>query len=513
MAPTRLTADEIISQGNVRGFVQYGKPAPGNDPSYYGIKDQYFFVSGVENPVRGVDPIYMPDPTRRKRYRQVGMMVDPPDIGTYTLALAQRHLAVPRALTSVNCEITTILSVGNCKNPSDLNRGYEDYLYILSQGLVTDRSPGDMMSRDSDDPLMTELTISTSDQYAVGPLFFGETAAAEVNANVIDGAYGYPNDCLTCQLGNERIYTLSLPVGSSPSFQAEVNYSVDGGATWAVSNITGLGVVAQPSAIDVVGEFLVVLVNSTGAYYYAELDADTGVPGTWAAVTGGFVASAGPNDLVVISPTEVYICGDAGYIYRLESVGAPVTVLSAGSATAQPLYRIHSDGTTIVAVGGVGAVIVSSNQGATWAAAQATVTTFTLRAISVRDDKLWFVGSGAGEGYTSYTLNGGKSWSRFTIAGTAPAQINDIVFATPNVGYIAYDIAGPQGMLAYTVDGGASWVTGRARQANNLPVFDRANRVLIPNGESGINANYLTIVGLGGDGSDGIIIPGAANIV
>jgi hypothetical protein len=44
-------------------------------------------------------------------------------------------------------------------------------------------------------------------------------------------------------------------------------------------------------------------------------------------------------------------------------------------------------------------------------------------------------------------------------------------------------------------------------------VFDRANRVLIPNGESGINANYLTIVGLGGDGSDGIIIPGAANIV
>lgn len=514
MASKDLTVDKVVTQNHVRGFVQYGKPQPGNAPQFYGIANQYFFAQGIENPVRGsITPINWPSPQRLKSWDTVGQQVDPPDAGTYTLMLAMKHLAVPRAMVAVTCELSTILTVGRCKNPSDLNRGYDDFLYFLSQGLVSDNSHGDLMSSDSDDPNFSTLTVTTSDQYAAGPLYFGETAAAEVNANVIDVAYGYPNDCIGCQDGNERIYTLSLPVGASPSFQAEVNYSVDGGLTWALSNITGLGVVAQPSAIDVVGEFLVVLVNSANAYYYAELDPDTGAPGTWTAVTTGFVTAGKPNDLVVFSPTEVYICADAGYLYKLETVGAPVQVLSAGSATTQPLYRIHGDGTNIVAVGGVGAVVYSSNQGQTWALAQALPTNFSLRAISVRDSKLWFVGSGVGEAKVWYTANGGKSWSQIAIAGTAPTQINDIMFATAHIGYIAYDIAGPQGVIAYTVDGGNSWVTGQRRQATNLPVFDRANRLAVPNGVSGINANFLAVAGLAGDGSDGIILVGAANIL
>lgn len=514
MAPVKLTANEVITQLNVRGFVQWGRPGPGVEAAYYGIKDQYFFVTGVENPVSGgITPINVPDPMRQKRWKQIGRSIDPPDIGSYTAGFLQRHGAVPRVLGDVGCPVTMILSAGKCKNPSDLNRGYESYLYFLSEGEVTDRSPGDLMSQDSDDPLMTELTINTSDQYAAGPLFFGEVAGAEINASVVDIAYGYPQDCAGCQYGNERIYALSLPQGASPSFQAEVNYSVDGGATWAVSTITGLGVVAQPSAIDVVGEYLVVLVSATGAYYYAELDVDTGAPGTWTAVTTGFNAAGGPNDLYVASPTEVYICGNGGYIYKLEVVGAPVVAVSAGTATTQPLFRIHGDGADlIVAVGGIGAVVSSANQGQSWALAAVLPTNYSLRAISVRDSTLWFVGSGVGQSKLYYTLNAGKSWVEFTVPAT-PTQINDIIFATPNIGYIAYDIAGPQGGIAYTVDGGNSWVTGKARQANNLPVFDRALRIAIPNGESGTNANYVAVGGLAGDGSDGIIIIGAANIV
>lgn len=514
MASKDLTVDKVVTQNHVRGFVQYGPPQPGNAPQFYGIANQYFFAQGIENPVRGsITPINWPTPQRYKDYSTVGQQIDPPDAGTYTLMLAMKHLAVPRAMVNVSCELTTILTVGRCKNPSDLNRGYDDFLYFLAQGLVSDNSQGDMMASDSDNPNFSTLTITTSDQYAAGPLYFGETAAAEINANVTDIAYGYPQNCQGCQDGNERIYALSQPVGSSPSFQAEVNYSVDAGATWNVSTITGLGVVAQPSAIDVVGEFLVVLVNSTNTYYYAELDVDTGAPGSWTAVTGGFVTAGKPNDMVVVSPTEVYIAADAGYIYKLETVGAPVAVLSAGSVTTQPLYRIHSDGTTIVAVGGVGAVVYSGNQGATWALAAVLPTNFSLRAISVRNEKLWFTASGVGEAKIYYTTNGGKSWTQITIAGTAPAQVNDIVFATAHIGYIAYDVAGPQGVIAYTVDGGNSWITGKQRQATTLPTFDRANRLAVPNGVSGVNANFLAVAGLAGDGSDGIILVGAANIV
>ena len=71
--PSKLTADEVLTQQHVRGFVTYGRPRPGNQAKYYGVQgSQYFFVGGVSNPVQGgISPINVPDPYRRKAYRIV----------------------------------------------------------------------------------------------------------------------------------------------------------------------------------------------------------------------------------------------------------------------------------------------------------------------------------------------------------------------------------------------------------------------------------------------------------
>jgi len=510
-----LTKDVVLTQQHIRGFIQYGGAAPTNEAQYYGARNQYFFVSGVENPVKGsISPINAPDPYRRKRYERIGRSVDAPDFGTYTLSVAEKHGTVPRVMTDVGCPITVYLTAGRCKNPSDLNRGYESWVYVLSSGEVTDRSVGDMFAMDSDDALMTELTLSTYSQYPVGPLFLGEQAATTVNANVVDVVYAPPNDCAGCQIGNERIYAISNPIGGSPATQAEVIYSVDGGA-WTEVNITGLGATVAPNAIEIVGEYLVVLSRAAGAHYYARIDPDTGIPGTWATVTSGYNASGGPNDLYVVSPSEIYIVGQGGYIYRATDITAGVTVVSAAGTTSQHLQRIHGTGETLVAVGNFGNVLFSAD-GMIWATTTQYPTSQTLLALSVKSEKIWWVG--AGNGNLWYTVTSGKTWVQVPIPSAT--QVNDIVFATEEVGYVAYDTAGPQGNLLCTIDGGNTWAAATpasvpARIGSSIPVFDRVNRIGVPGvaTESGIAANFLTIAGLAADGSDGVIYVANANLL
>lgn len=510
----KLTADKVLTQNHIRGFIQYGGAGPLNVAEYYGIRGQYFFVDSIENPVRGgITPINAPDPLRRKRYERIGRQIDPPDFGSFSLKVALKHGTVPRVLADMGSPITLYLPAGRCKAPSDINRGYESWTYVMG-GEVTDRSPGDMLMMDSDEALMVDVTITTAVQYPIGPLFLGEQAASTVNANVVDAVYAPPNDCIGYQVGNERIYAITNAIGGSPTVQAEVVYSTNGGTTWTEVNITGLGALVNPSAIDIVGEYLVVLSRTAGAHYYAALDPDTGVPGTWSTVTSGYNASGGPNDLFVQSPTEVYIVGQGGYIYRMTDPTQGVTAVVSGSITTQNLQRVHGIGETLVAVGNLGTVLYSAD-GLVWATATQFPTSQTLFAVSARDDKTWWVGAGNGGAW--YTTTAGKTWTALTVPSAT--QINDIVFATDEVGYIAYDTTGPQGNLFTTIDGGNTWAAATpsqvpARIGSTWPTFDRINRVAVPvYGEAATAANYLALAGLAGDGSDGVIYVAAANFL
>ena len=123
-------------------------------------------------------------------------------------------------------------------------------------------------------------------------------------------------DCGACGPGDDgtkRLYAVTKSSGAaSPGTPAEIVYIVDGGATFSQQNITGLGGTVDPTGIELVGNYLVVLDTAGNGYWFAEINTLTGVPGTWTQVTSGFVASKQPTDMYVAGSSEVYFSANGG---------------------------------------------------------------------------------------------------------------------------------------------------------------------------------------------------------
>lgn len=506
----KLTADEIVTQKHKRAFIQWGGPKPGNPVAYAGQDAQYMAIDGVTVPESGgVDPIWVPDPNRQGRYRLVGRTISPPDLASATLMIRERHGLIPRQLLNQPCSFNFYEVTGPCRDLSDFIRGWSDYILIYSLAIVTEKDLGTRTAWDSDDAIEDSLSITLADVYPVGSITFSQEASTDVDLEVVDIVYGGGVNCGNCGAENDGtrwIYAVTKSSGGgSPGLPGEVVYSVDGGVSWNQIEVDGMSDTEDPVAIEVVGNYLVVV--GLDAYYYAELDLDTGAPGTFTAVTTGFVAAGSPTDVYVLSSREVWFCGDGGYIYKSTDITAGVSVWLDGSDYTEDLKRISGSDETIVAVGALGQVLYTINRGASWTAAVSTPANTTLQALAVRSDKHWWVGGTDGRVY--YTLTGGKTWTEKGFSGAGVGQVYEIVFATEEVGYISRSDATPTAVILATYNGGEDWSSSAPRIAS-LPVFDRANRIAIPKTDAGIAANNIAIAGLAGDGSDGLILLGIA---
>jgi hypothetical protein len=506
---SKLTADEIVQMQHVRGFLQFGEPGPENELEYYGKSGQYFFVESLSAPESGsINPIQMPDPSRRRAWRLVGREYTPPDLSTYNLILYEKHGRVPRALGRIGCEFNLFLSVGRCKEPSNFDTGWQDYLHVLEGGVVSDKDHGNRTSQTDDTPATSTLTVTLADEYAVGPLSFGPQAATNVATEVIDGTYGLPDACDGCNNGIDRRYLLVKADGGSPAAAPKVVYKTEY-ADWTDLAITGIGVAATVSAIEFMGNYLIVLSPSEDAYYYTEVNDVTGVPGpTWVKVTAGFVGAGTPNDIYVLSPAEAIIVGDAGYIYRLTSLGSEVQLVDAGSATSDNLNRVDGVDEVVVAVGANGACIQSTNGGLSFAPVT-TGLADDVTALEVVTATRYWIGTDAGEVWESKTS--GQIWVERTF-GVTLAAVHDIVFVTRSVGFIAATTAGPQAIVFATQNGGRTWHSGGSRLPNlRTIVHDRYNRIIVPMTDaSQTNVNNVMLVGLDGGGTDGIALSAQA---
>lgn len=506
------TAEELGTQKHHRTFVQFGGPRPGNPAKYAGQDAQYISITGVSNPESGgVDPILVHDPNRVGRLRRVASSISAPDAPGATFTFREKHGGIARQLLS-GCRFNAYEVVGKCADLSDLQRGWSNYVLIYEDAMITDKDLGDRVTFDSDDAIENALTVVLSAIYPIGALSFGEVAASEVSREVVDVAY-MPGDLCTaeCDWGTNRIYAVATTSGSgSPGLPAEVIYTVDGGQTWRQTNIDGFGATETAYAIDVVGQYVVVI--GAGAYYFAEVNLKTGVPGAFTKVTTGFVTNKAPKDLFVANAREVYFVGDGGYIYKTTDITAGVTVLNAGVATTGNLSRIRGNGETIVAVGAAGVVVKSANRGVTWGQVTSNPEVgAVVQAVDVMDENRFWVGTSTGNLY--YTANGGETWVPKDLPGSNAGAIYDINFPTQSVGYVSWSDASPTARLYNTFDGGEDWGYG-AQRILNWPTFDRANRIATPaTFDAGWASNYVAIAGLAGDGTDGILIVGAASIL
>ena len=394
-------------------------------------------------------------------------------------------------------------------------KGVTDYLLVYSLGQIGGKNLGDRVTMDTDEAVGDELDVNFSDIYPVGPLGFGDNAQTLVDREVLDVVYAPRAICGNCgpeNDGSQWIYAVTRSSGGSPGLPAEVVYTTNGGQTWNQTTITGIGAAEDPAGIRFVGNRLVVFTPTAGAatlggYYWADIDTDTGVPGTWTKVTSGFVAGGEPRDMFVLSPREVFFAGDAGYIYKSTDITSGVTAINAGVATTQDLLRIRGVEDVMVAVGGAGVVVRSINRGATWAATTVAPTTSLLQAVEVFDQRRIWVGSI--NGYIWYTLDGGKTWTRKGFSGEGTGQVFDLLFVTEEIGYMLHANATPTARIFFTIDGGANWYNVCWRVVG-WPTFNYAKRIAAPvSGDSAVNVNNVAVAGITST-NDGVLLLGIA---
>lgn len=507
--------NENITQNFIRAFTQRGGPSPANVLRYAGANEQYLMVGDISRPDRGgITAINVNDPYARTLFRRTGVTIDAPDIPNNSITFRQLPNGVPWYRFRLNCPINVYESEGLCNDPSDPLNGWAT-LNILSQGLSSDKTYAGRTPFDGSDISTAEVAFSwMGDVYTVGGIALGELAATDVTTEVVDIVYGNKVECSDCgppNDGTQWVYALQQTAGGSSAVLGKVLYSVDAGATWASSAITGLGVGVLVTAIDVVGQYLVVVAKTENAYYVAPINQLTGVPGTWTKVTTGFVSSKTPNDLYVESSQRVYFVGDGGYIYVSTNILAGVSVLSAGNIATTNLNRIHGNGPTVIAVGATNTILRSDDRGAHWRATTTTPTA-SFSAVAVNSPLLYYVGSTAGGVY--YTNDGGETWTTLTMPGTAPAAIQDINFPSAECGIIAATVTGPTAILYQTTFGGVTWgANNTSRLPGTLPVFARANRLAYPRvPDVMIAANNLAVAGWAGNFTDGVIYLGASPV-
>lgn len=513
------SGDEIVKTSHKRNFMQYGGARPNNTVAFAGQNGQYLMIGGVGNPeTGGVDPIRVQDPRRPGKFRVVGRSISPADLASATLTLKERHGAIPRQLLKTNCQFNAYEVSGRCRDLSDWNGGWEDYVLIYAGGIVGDKDYGDRSPWEDDVAIEDALTVSLTDIYPIGSLAFGDNGTAQVDREVLDVVYGSNFQCGECgppDDGTQRIYAVTKASGAgSPGLPGEVVYSIDGGRTWLEATITGIGINENAIAIEVVGDKLVVVsrdASAAGGYYWAQLSI-IGVPGAFTKVTTGFVAGKYPNDIYAASPREVYFAADGGYIYKATDITAGVAVLNAGAATTDHLTRIQGLDETIVAVGASMAIVKSTNRGLTFGTTTtAPAALGNATAVAVLAPLRQWVGTSSGRLF--YTLNGGETWVEQTFSGSGSGVVRDIVFATDEVGFISHDTAVPTARVFATWNGGADW-TNAAPRILNLPVFNRATRLAVPqNVDSGVAANNLAVGGLSGGGTDGVLLLGIAAVL
>lgn len=512
--PTQQT-NEILTQNFIRAFTQRGGPSPSNPLLFAGLDEQYLMVGDISRPDRGsISPINVNDPRVRGLFKQVGVTIEAPDIPSSSVTFKQRYGGVPWYKFRLNCPINVYEAEGLCGDPADPINGWQT-LNILSRGLSSDKTYQGRTPFDGSDESLAEVQFSwLGDVYSVGGIVLGETAAVDVTTEVVDIVYGSNalcSDCGPANDGTKWVYALQQTAGGSSAVNGKVLYSVDSGATWTASAITGLGVGVLVTAIEIVGQYLIVVAKSENAYYVAQINQMTGAPGTWTKVTAGFVATKTPNDIYVESPSRVYFVADGGYIYVSTDILAGVSVLSAAGATTNNLNRIHGAGGTLLAVGASNTILKSTNRGQTWAATVGSVTG-TLQAVAVVGALTYYVGTAAGG--VSVTENGGATWTSLTLPGSALAAVHDIVFATSEVGYIAATRSGPTATVFGTVFGGRGWSEAGTSRFPAAPTYGRPNRMAFPNvPDLQTAAGNLAVAGLAGGLTDGVIYLGATPVL
>ena len=201
------------------------------------------------------------------------------------------------------------------------------------------------------------------------------------------------------------------------------------------------------------GSLYIVVSNNEGAYAWA-----TDVDGVWTEVVLADFTLHPPNDVVIESPSNIYIVGNDGYIWKSTDGGRTAATEDGGddgNAVTGHLYRVVAiTDKFIVAVGEANSIVKTENAGATWVAVMGPPAQdgVNIACILGLDKNRWLLGYVDGELW--YTEDGGETFLQDEAISTF-ATINS--FAECGCGrviMVGEDVDG-NGEVYESVDAGA----------------------------------------------------------
>jgi photosystem II stability/assembly factor-like uncharacterized protein len=492
-----------MQSGESRVFLIEGRARPDHRPSY----ESCLRMQGVSRSFGDVERVECPDPLSYNNFVQVAEIQGAVENATTTLEgrYAREVKSTLLALANKGCSIDVQLHMGSCTDPSDFNTF--DKALVLEKVRLTSYGTDELGTLQSGDRAAVNETveISASEMYEIVNLAFARQADSIITNEILDVTVCDSKSCGECETesdGCQRIISISKSAGGSPNTSADIVYTIDQGGAWYAHDIDTLGVAEDPSAVDCLGSYLVVVSNASNSLHYVEKVYIDGVTDpVFTEVATGFVVGGEPNDIYSVG-NYAFIVGDMGYVYGCQDPTAGVTVLDAGSATPDTLNAVHALSEDFaVAVGDNGTVIYTEN-GTSWTAVNVRPVgvAVSLNCVWVKGESEWFVGASNGNLY--YTFNKGNTWTIKTFSGSGAGQVRDIVFATDSVGYLAHSTAAPSGRILRTYDGGYTWNI-MPEGSGVLPVNDYVSKLGVCD-----DANFVAGVGLHGDGADGFIVLG-----
>jgi photosystem II stability/assembly factor-like uncharacterized protein len=282
---------------------------------------------------------------------------------------------------------------------------------------------------------------------------------------------------------------------ASLGLSSQLVFSVDDKQTWNSLDIVTLGGVVASAMGDAGSYIIVVSENQVGHHFISFADAKALDTGGWTLVTAGYTQPA--IDVYVKSPEEIYLSGNVGFAWKLDSPTGSPTVLTDGSIVSDDLRHVDGFSSTVVFAGDNGKVLASFNDGESITEKAVVVAGVTLTdnitALSVLNENTWFIGM---DGKLYYTLDGGDTYTEKSIKDGL-AVINDIRFFDSQVGYLSAENNGAA-VIYRTFDAGYSWFN-TAPSISGLPTAVRV-RAVIPCG-----ANELAAGGQVSSGGDGLL--------
>lgn len=498
------TMATLFKRGSSRVWTIAGRAGPTHEPYYH----QQGAAGTVSWGQGDVTKIEIPSDTQYNEWEQIDSFQNSPDRATTTIQVYETEdRSTVYDLIRQRCPFDVQFHLGQCSEPRDFDLGWEKVkIFEDSRGTSYDTSEQGAMEGSNQGTITEDLPISAKDVYDILRMTYREVAKDEVGeivtaVSVCDGiACG---DCDESSDGCQRIIALCDSATSSPGILPQLVITTDQFGTNAIieSFLSSFTIGEHANDGDCVGPYYVAVSYDGESIHYATLEELVLGTETWAEVTEGFVAGAGPNAIWNYSPSLSILVGVNGYVYIMKNPADGVTVLDAGSTTTEDLNDVEGYGTeNIAAVGDNGAFIYSTD-GANFTLGTAPSGPTDLYAVAYRKEKEIWIGGDAGSVYV--TTNYGLSYTTKALPGSL-TQIDKIHWNNETVGYIAGRTASA-GKILRTINGGYSWYVVPEAARLTIPANDYLTSLATCEKEP----NKVFAGGLADNASDGILIKGS----